>query len=150
MPLFRIWYWTALGVTVETNAYFSDHVKIQGPCHLRIGPGAKILNRSILDARGGLQIGAKTQVGFESIILSSGHRFDDPDRSILDQGMQLAPVTIGDDVWMGARVIILGGIKVGDHAIIGAGSVVTHEVETGAIVAGNPARLIRYRNGTAR
>jgi chloramphenicol O-acetyltransferase type B len=56
-----------------------------------------------------------------------------------------APVTIGNDVWIGARVIVLPGVQIGDQAIVGAGAVVTKDVEPLAIVAGNPARVIRLR-----
>lgn len=59
--------------------------------------------------------------------------------------MELKRIEIGNDVWIGANVIILGGVKVGNGAVLGAGSVVTKNVEPYAIVAGNPARLIRYR-----
>jgi maltose O-acetyltransferase len=59
-------------------------------------------------------------------------------------GPELAtPVTIGDNVWIGGRAIILPGVTIGEGAVIGAGSVVTRDVEAGAIVAGNPARFIR-------
>lgn len=53
--------------------------------------------------------------------------------------------TIGNDVWIGTRVIILGGVSVGDGAVIGAGSIVTKDVPPYAIVAGVPARIIRFR-----
>lgn len=55
------------------------------------------------------------------------------------------PVRIGDDVWIGAGVIILKGVSIGDGAVIAAGSVVTRDVEAYAIVAGNPARKIKSR-----
>lgn len=55
------------------------------------------------------------------------------------------PVTIGNDVWIGTRVVILSGVTVGDGAIIAAGSVVTHDVPPYAIVAGTPAEIVKYR-----
>lgn len=55
------------------------------------------------------------------------------------------PITIGNDVWIGSRAIILDGVHIGDGAIIGAGSVVTKDVPAYAIVGGVPARVIRYR-----
>ena len=57
----------------------------------------------------------------------------------------LRPVSIGNDVWIGTRVIVLGGVTIGNGAVIGAGSVVTRDVPPYAVVAGTPARLIRYR-----
>lgn len=57
-----------------------------------------------------------------------------------------SPVTIHDDVWIGARAIILPGVTISKGAIIGAGAVATNDVPSYAICAGNPARVIRYRN----
>jgi maltose O-acetyltransferase len=59
--------------------------------------------------------------------------------------MEWKPVMIGDDVWIGARVIVLPGINIRDHAIVGAGAIVTQDVPAWAIVGGNPAKVIRYR-----
>lgn len=60
----------------------------------------------------------------------------------MQQG-QRAPIVIGNDVFIGARSIILKGVTIGDAAIIGAGSVVTKDVPAGAIAAGNPAKIVR-------
>ena len=65
---------------------------------------------------------------------------------MIDQGFsKTRPITIGDDVWIGSRVIILGGVNVGNGAVIGAGSVVTHDVPPYSVVGGNPARIIKSR-----
>lgn len=61
------------------------------------------------------------------------------------QIVEQAPIRIGNDVWIGARAIVLGGIQVGDGAVIGAGAVVTKNVAPYEIVGGVPARLIRQR-----
>ena len=53
--------------------------------------------------------------------------------------------TIGNDVWIGSNSVVLGGVSIGDGAVVGAGSVVTRNVPPYAIVAGNPARILRYR-----
>ncbi|WP_281040324.1 MULTISPECIES: CatB-related O-acetyltransferase [unclassified Mesorhizobium] len=55
------------------------------------------------------------------------------------------PIVVGHDVWIGARAIIMSGVTIGNGAVIGAGSVVTKDVPPYAIVAGSPARIIRYR-----
>jgi acetyltransferase-like isoleucine patch superfamily enzyme len=64
------------------------------------------------------------------------------DRSYFDE---FAPVTIGNDVWIGARAIILDGVNIGDGAIVAAGSLVTKDVPAYAIVGGVPAKVIKYR-----
>ena len=138
-------YWSALGVTLGEGVRLSAAVKIKGPARLQIGADAKILNRVTLDARGGLSIGRDTLIGFESVILTSSHRFKDLTLPVRRQGMENRPVRIGEDVWLGARVIVLPGVTIGDRAIIGAGSVVLKDVAALAIAAGNPAKLIRYR-----
>lgn len=56
---------------------------------------------------------------------------------------QTAPVTIGDNVWIGGGAIILPGVTIGDNSVIGAGSVVTHSIPAGCVAVGNPCRVIR-------
>ena len=61
-----------------------------------------------------------------------------------DQGIETSkPITIGNSVWIGAHATICGGVKIGDHAVIGAGAVVLHDVPENTIVAGVPAKEIR-------
>ena len=92
-------------------------------------------------------IGNDVMMGPEIIIISGSHNFERTDISMREQG---APprraVVIGNDVWIGTRSIILPGVNIGSHSIIGAGSVVTKDVPEWAIVAGNPAKIIRFRN----
>ena len=86
-------------------------------------------------------------MGTECLIISQNHRFDDISRPIKYQGVQEnIPVVIEDGVWIGSRVIILAGIKIGYGSIIGAGAVVTKDVEPYTIVAGNPAVVIATRS----
>ena len=61
------------------------------------------------------------------------------------QGMRVSEVIIGNDVWIGMRVIIMPGIKVGNGVVIGAGAVVTKDVPDYAVVGGVPARIIKFR-----
>lgn len=91
-------------------------------------------------------IGADVMMGPEVIMLSGSHNFERTDIPMREQGAPpRRPIVIGDDVWIGTRSVILPGVKVGSHSIIGAGSIVTKDVPEWAIVAGNPAKLIRYR-----
>ena len=63
----------------------------------------------------------------------------------LDTTLESKPVRIGNDIWIGVGSSILPGVTIGDGAVIGARSVVTHDVPEGAIVVGVPARILRYR-----
>jgi acetyltransferase-like isoleucine patch superfamily enzyme len=115
---------------------------------IHIGSKVSINNQCVLDGREGLRLGDLTLVGFESIILSSTHEFRDLSMPVRDQGMTGAPVSIGSDVWLGCRVIVLPGVTIGDKAVVAAGSVVSKDVEPGAVVGGIPARVIGARGGS--
>lgn len=94
----------------------------------------------------GVTIGNDVMMGPDCTFLTVNHCFDRTDIPMWHQGFEEPkPIVIGDDVWIGARVIIMGGVKVGKGAILAAGSVVTHDVEEYSIVGGNPAKLIRKR-----
>lgn len=82
----------------------------------------------------------------DCIIYVRNHESSRLDIPMCEQGStEERPVVIGNDVWIGGRVIILPGVKIGDGAIIGAGSVVTKDVSEYDVVAGNPARVIKDR-----
>lgn len=88
-----------------------------------------------------IEIGDRTQIGPAVQIYAADHPRDpEARRTNLENGR---PVRIGANVWIGGGAIILPGITIGDDAIIGAGSVVTRNVPSGATVAGNPARPLR-------
>lgn len=97
-------------------------------------------NLAILD-EADVTIGDNVFIGPNTTLCTIIHAYDAADRNA--GVMRARPITIGSDVWIAANVVILPGVTVGDGAIIGAGSVVTHDVEARSIVAGNPARLIR-------
>ncbi|MEX1049618.1 MAG: DapH/DapD/GlmU-related protein [Akkermansiaceae bacterium] len=78
-------------------------------------------------------------------ILSSNHAIPAIGTLIRDTPDELLPTKIGRDVWIGANAVILGGVTIGDGAVVAAGAVVSKNVETGAVVAGVPARLMRKR-----
>ena len=97
-----------------------------------------------------LQVGKDVMMGPEVIIVGENHRFARTDIPMRLQGYEkYGPVRIEDDVWIGARAIILPGVTIGTGAIIGAGAVVTRDIPPYAICAGNPARVIRFRADTS-
>jgi acetyltransferase-like isoleucine patch superfamily enzyme len=119
--------------------------RILEPSKISVGSRSSIPNMSVIDGRGGLTIGNDCLLGFENVILSSTHASERIDRPIAAQGMFQSPVEIGDDVWTGCRVVVLPGVRIGSHAIVGAGSIVTDDIPDWAIAVGAPARVIRDR-----
>ena len=108
--------------------------------NIRLGRGVFLnFNCVILDVVE-VMIGDRTQIGPAVQIYCADHPRNAAQRR---DGLEFGrPVRIGRDAWIGGGAIILPGITIGDDAIIGAGSVVTRDVESGATVAGNPARRI--------
>ncbi|MGL4982864.1 MAG: DapH/DapD/GlmU-related protein [Treponemataceae bacterium] len=94
----------------------------------------------------GLKIGSRTAIANEVLIMTNNHNFKYSDFIPFDNKAISMPIHIGDNVWIGARTIILGGVRIEDGAIIGAGSVVSKSVPKYAIVAGNPAKIVGYRD----
>ena len=113
------------------------------PALLTIGDGTFINEGSELHVGQRVSIGAGCAIAGHVIIRDrDSHRLGSAaDDEPLIEG--LAPVTIADHVWIGSRAMVLKGVSVGEGAVIAAGSVVTHDVPPGSLVAGNPARVIR-------
>lgn len=95
---------------------------------------------------GTVNIGENVMMGPDVMMISRNHEFSRIDIPMILQEFQNEdPIIIHDDVWIGARVIILPGVHVGRGVVIGAGAVVTKDVPDWSIVGGNPAKLIRKR-----
>jgi maltose O-acetyltransferase len=92
------------------------------------------------------KIGQNVMMGPDVKIYTKNHKFDRLDIPIQYQGHTEETVVIGDDVWLGANVIITPGVTIGSHVIVGAGSVVTKDIPDFAIVAGVPAKILKFRN----
>lgn len=121
-----------------------QHARIGSGQGLVIGDRAQLGHNSRIGQY--VTLGDDVVMGPDVIIMANAHAFEDPDIPINKQGaLPIEPVTIGKDVWIGTRVIILPGVTIGDHAIIGAGAVVTKNIPEKAIAGGNPAKVIRYR-----
>lgn len=96
--------------------------------------------------RGPLTIGNCVMMGPDVIILTSTHNTQSVDIPMCkQQDVAKIPVIVGNDVWIGARVIIMPGVTIGTGCIIGAGAVVTKDVPDYAVVGGVPAKIIKYR-----
>ena len=127
-----------------------NHITIERGAHFGYGSQIEIGNYSGIgvdcDVRGQVTIGDDVMMGPQVVIMTKHHRFDRTDIPIRCQGyLPPQPVIIEDGVWIGWRVIILPGVRIGKQAVIGAGAVITKDVPPYAVVGGVPARVIRYR-----
>jgi acetyltransferase-like isoleucine patch superfamily enzyme len=124
------------GLTI-TGKYFSIHES----SHLK--------SNTFIEANGGVEIGRNFHTGRGLTIFSSSHDYKNASKIPYDESVLYNPVHIGDYVWFGCNVTILPGVKIEEGAIVGAGSVVTKNVPKCAVVAGNPAKVIGYRDQAA-
>jgi maltose O-acetyltransferase len=155
VPVYAVrhaWYRRVLGMRIgEGSALLMDlYLYIRGRPRpdrpgISIGRQSVINQQCCLDGRGGLAIGDNVNISPGVWILTDAHDLHDPlFREIL------APVTIGDHVWIGSRAMILPGVTVGEGAVVAAGAVVTRNVERYTVVAGVPARQIGTRSQRPR
>lgn len=128
------------------NLKLADHVTIQNPNLLSLGNDVIIVKNVFINAGGGVDIGDNCGIGPYSKIWSVNHVFESLDVRIWDQGWTRAPVNIENDVWIGAGAIILPGVTIGKHSVIGAGSVIPKSVPPFSVVVGNPGRIVGTRN----
>ena len=134
-----------LPAKIGSRSLIWDHVQIDSAKNLEIGSNSSINRGCILHAGGGIKIGNNVLIGPRVVIYSQNHNFSDPYTCISSQGYTKKIVRIEDDVWIAACAIILPGVTLKKGCIVAAGSVVTKDVDSNAIVAGNPAKLIKLR-----
>ena len=97
-------------------------------------------NAMMLDA-GDITIGARTIIGPNCSLYTPQHPLD---YKLRRKTLETAyPITIGEDCWLGGNVTVCPGVTIGDRTVIGAGSVVTHDIPSDCIAAGNPCKVIR-------
>jgi maltose O-acetyltransferase len=108
---------------------------------ISIGPGTFINYDCVLLDVAPIRIGASCQIATRVQLLTATHPVDPQPRR--DGWESCAPITVGDNVWIGGGVIVCPGVTIGDDSVIGAGAVVTRDVPAGVVAVGNPARVIR-------
>ncbi len=125
-------------IVIKSMAYFGSGKNIEMDDYSQLGINCKVEEDLVM--------GDNVLMGPDVIIYSSSHEYKDPDIPVMFQGgIERRPVIIGNDVWIGTRVIIMPGVHIGNHVIIGANSVVTHDVPDYVVIAGCPARVMKNR-----
>lgn len=132
-------------ITILERCFLSVVAAVPGVApKLTIGDRTSIGAQSHVACVGEVEIGAEVLTAARIFIGDTYHRYEDPDLPVIDQPMSTPEkVTIGRGSFLGIGSAVLMGVTVGEHAYIGAGAVVTQDVEPHTLVVGNPARAVR-------
>lgn len=129
---------------VAATATIHRGVKIFARGRLTIGPNSVVNNSCYLDNRAGIQIGENVSIAHSVRIYTMGHDIHSPDFAAVGRG-----VVIEDFAVLFANVLVMPGVTIGEGAVVYAGSVVSRDVPPLAVVAGNPAGVIKTRSPEA-
>jgi maltose O-acetyltransferase len=131
----------------ELLGHVGDGVVVRPPfyCdygyHVRIGARTFVNYHAVMLDVAPIVIGADVQVATNVQLLTPSHPVEPVPRR--DKWEFARPITIGDNVWLGGGVIVLGGVSIGENTVVGAGAVVTRDLPANVIAVGNPARVVR-------
>lgn len=115
--------------------------------HLRVGDKTVFGSNNVVNCYLDIEIGRECIFADWIYVCDFDHRFADPHLPIRSQGIDVAPVRIGNGVWLGEKTTVLKGVTIGDGAVIASHAMVNRDVPPGAIVGGVPARVLKFRPG---
>jgi acetyltransferase-like isoleucine patch superfamily enzyme len=129
------------------KVHLSDNVELQCYGKMYFGARCAINSFSRIIAFEKIQLGDRVLIAQGVSILDHDHVFESKDRTlILSNKKSTKPIIIGNNVWLGDKVTVTKGVKIGDNVIIGANSVVTKDIPSNSLAAGNPANVIKNLN----
>jgi maltose O-acetyltransferase len=131
---------------IGINVILSEDCEFGLPENIRLGSNIYIGPGASFWATGGLQIDDNVIFAPRVIIHTSNHRYEEATALPYDGVTILRPVHICENVWIGANALIVPGVTINEGAVVAMGSVVVKDVPMGAIVGGNPAKVIKYRD----
>ena len=135
----------SIAKAVGDNVSIKEGVFLYNIDNLILGSNVSIWPLVYIDAYGGLNIGSDVSIAHGVSILTFEHQYENHEIPIKDQEVKALPVSIGNNVWIGAKATILGGNSIDSGSVIGAGSVITKNVQCDSIVVGVPGRKVKDR-----
>lgn len=143
------------GISLGARSKLGDHSHVTTTSHLsrrgrglRVGRDSGIGDHAHLGCSGGVEFGSDVIAGPYLSVHSQDHLFQDPARPIREQGTVDSSVVVEDDVWLGARVTLLAGTRIGAGSVVAAGAVVSGTFPPRSLIAGVPARRVKGIRGT--
>lgn len=141
--ILRVLYLRPIMLRVGRNVNIQPLVRLEGFHNISIGDNSGIGRNSHLSALSKISIGDNVMIGEDLIIKTANHTIS-ASVEMIKLPMISKPVKIGNNVWIGARVIILSGVSIGDNVVVAAGAVVTKSFPSNCVIGGVPARIIKY------
>lgn len=115
------------------------------PKNITIENDVRINANCVLQAHAPIHIGRHTMIGANCSIVTANHDISKREQDAFE-ALNAAPVTIGNNCWLGVGVIVLPGVSIGDEVVVGAGSIVTRDLPAGTVCFGSPAKVKRKRD----
>ncbi len=137
------------GCSIHAGVSFWTHDYDAGHGRIVLGSGVTCLRGVTFNSYESIEVGALTAFGDGCYVQDNDHGTE-PGTPVMRQASHGSPIVIGEDVWFGARCIVLKGVTVGDHTIVGAGSVVTRSLPPNVVAVGVPCREIKRRGEIGR
>lgn len=149
MKVFKLWYHIKAHIKMLAYKVFTGgkvrfgkkttfrnnfHVMVEGKGRIKVGANCFFNNGCSINSLQEVTIGDGTIFGENSHVYDHNHKFRSANDSIKSQGYAVAPVHIGNHVWVGTNVVILKGVTIGDNAVIGAGCIIEEDVPADTIV----------------
>lgn len=131
--------WNTLGAQIDDTAWIGPGVWMLQPKKVTIGGGSKLGGRIAIESHDQVSIGRNVLLN-DADLFAAQHEPDSP----WLKG-ERAAISIGDYAWLPRKIIILPGVRIGSHAVVGTGSVVSRDVPDYAVAVGNPARVVKER-----
>jgi len=133
-------------ITIKNDVYISRFCALRASFgKIEIDDQVSIGEGSLIDGCGEIEIGKNSLIARSAVLLTGNHIYKDANVPIRFQGTETAKVKIGRDVWLGAHVVVLPGVTIGDGSVIGSGAVVTKDLPAYSISVGVPAKVIGKR-----
>ncbi len=135
-------------VRIGARSLLDQRVTVTALGQVAIGDDCFIGAGTAIGCEAAISIGDRVAIAPYCVLVDTNKAFGDVSRPIVGQGRSHGPITIADDVWLGAGVSVMPGVTIGPHSVVAAGAVVTRSIPGGVVAAGVPAVVLRAVDGT--